>query len=91
MKVIRNKQKKYDSTFKERAGRVTSEMRSPGTVCGSPQCTGGAAGDGPVESKEERAGLVPAAWHHDSQMAGEAEQLGGARTKGEGKQGKVLG
>lgn len=44
-----------------------------------------------MESKEERAGFVPAAWHHDSQVAREAEQLGGARTKGEGKQGKVLG
>lgn len=66
-------------------------MRSQGTVCGSPQCPGGAAGDRLVESKEERAGFVPAAWHHDSQVAREAEQLGGARTKEEGKQGKVLG
>lgn len=48
-------------------------MRSKGTVlfC-SPQCTGGAAGDRLVESKEECAGLLPAAWHHHFQVSHEA-------------------
>jgi len=51
-------------------------MRSKGTMlCWSPQCTGGAAGDSPVESKEEHAGLMPAAWHHDFQASHQADQL----------------
>lgn len=38
-------------------------------LCWSLRCTGGAAGDSLVESKEECAGLMPAAWHHDSQVS----------------------
>ena len=73
MNVIR---KKYDSTSKEGGRESKSEMRSKGTMlCRSPQCTGGAAGDSPVESKEERAGLMPAAWHHNFQVSHQADQL----------------